>query len=412
MPDMNGLLDFVKTPAGQGLIAAAFGAAATAGRGGPVNTLGAAGLSGIAGYSAASSNALKQQKAQQLLQQRETLPTLYGKDAGGNDTFDWKSAIALGVPVEEVAKYAQMPNASLSKVARTVDVPSADGGKQTMQYDEYGRPVGQAIDSYVAPQLVDTGGSKQFAVPQAGQSFAMSMSPGEQAANARGWAGIANQRQQNNLMNDANNINKEAARVQIVQGADGQSYLVDKGTGQARPAQIQGGGTVQSGPAAEAAVKNQKNMSKLGDLIGQAREILPNATASGIGAKRDEMNRFMGITTIQAQNAAKLGAIGGNMLMMMPRMEGPQSDRDVENYKIMTGKIGDPTIPAAERAAAMDAIEEIATRYASNPQGAPVQAQQPAQAQPGAKKTPMRTGTDKSGRKVIQYTDGSMEYGN
>lgn len=404
---MNGLLDFAKTPAGQGLLAAAFGGLASAGRGGPINTIGAAGLSGIAGYSAASSNALKQQKAQLLQRQAETIPTLYGKGADGADTFDWKSAAALGLGPEDIAKYAQLPNSTRSKVARTVEVPGANGNKQTMQYDEYGRPVGQAIDSYVAPQLVDMGGSKQFATPQAGQSFAMSMSPGEQAANARGWAGIANQRQQNGIMQDANNINRMAQRTQIVQGADGQSYLVDKGTGQAKPAQIDGGGTVQSGPTAEAAVKNQKNMGKLGDLITQAREILPNATASGLGAKRDEANRFFGRTTTEAQNAAKLSAIGGNMLMMMPRMEGPQSDRDVENYKLMTGKIGDPTIPAAERAAAMNAIQEIASRYAG---GAPAAA--PQNAQPAAQPTPVRTGRDASGRKVIQYSDGRIEYGN
>lgn len=404
---MNGLLDFVKTPAGQGLLAAAFGglASARADRG-PLNTLGAAGLSGIAGYSAASSNALKQQKADLIRRQAQTIPTLYGKGADGSDTFDWKSAAALGLGPEDIAKYAQLPNSTRSKVARTVEVPGANGNKQTMQYDEYGRPVGQAIDSYVAPQLVDTGGSKQFAIPTAGQSFAMSMSPGEQAANARGWAGIANQRAQNGILQDANNINRMAQRTQIVQGADGQSYLIDKGTGQAKPAQIDGGGTVQSGPTAEAAVKNQKNMSKLGDLIGQAREILPNATASGIGAKMDEANRFVGRTTPGAQAAAKLSAIGGNMLMMMPRMEGPQSDRDVENYKLMTGKIGDPTIPAAERAAAMDAIEEIASRYAG---GTPAAPQAPQQA---PKATILRTGKDATGRKVIQYSDGRIEYGN
>lgn len=407
MPDMNGLLDFVKTPAGQGLLAAAFGAAATAGRGGPVNTLGAAGLSGIAGYSAASANGLKQQKADMLQRQMQTIPTLYGQDPQGNSTFDWKTAAALGVAPDEIAKYAQLPKAGMSKVARTVEVPGADGNKQTMQYDEYGQPVGQAINSYVAPQLVDTGATKQFAVPTAGQSFNVSMSPAEQAANARGWANVGAKQQQNSILQETNNINKEAARVQIVQGADGQSYLVDKGTGQARPAQIQGGGTVQSGPLAEAAVKNQKNMGKLGELIQQARQVLPDATASGMGAQRDSMARYFGQSTPNSQAAAKLSAIGGNMLMMMPRMEGPQSDKDVENYKLMVGKVGDPTIPTAERAAAMDALEEIISRNTG--QAAPQQAQP--SAAPKTNKTIQRTGKDKTGRKVIQYTDGSMEYG-
>jgi hypothetical protein len=58
---MNGLLDFVKTPAGQGLLAAAFGGLAGARRGAPINTLGAAGLAGVAGYS----NALQRQSTDQ-----------------------------------------------------------------------------------------------------------------------------------------------------------------------------------------------------------------------------------------------------------------------------------------------------------------------------------------------------------
>lgn len=406
---LNGLLDFAKTPAGQGLLAAAFGGLASARSDrGPLNTIGAAGLSGIAGYSAASSNALKNQALEMKQNQMQQLPSLYATDASGNTTFDYKRGAALGLGAKDMLTLSQLPMASMAKVARTVDVPSADGGKQTMQYDEYGRPVGNAIDSYVAPQLVDTGGAKQFAIPKAGQSFAMSMSPGEQAANARGWADIGIKKQQNSLMNDANNINKEGQRTQVVQKGDGTFMLIDKGTGQIRPATTAEGSQIQGGTLAEAAVKNQKNMGKLGDLITQARQILPNATASGLGAKRDEANRFFGRTTPEAQNAAKLSAIGGNMLMMMPRMEGPQSDKDVENYKLMVGKIGDPTIPAAERSAAMDALEEIVVRNTGQSQQA---AQSPAQP-PAGKATIVRTGRDASGRKVIQYSDGRIEYGN
>lgn len=50
---MNGLLDFVKTPEGQGLLSAAFGGLAGARRGQPINSLGRAGLAGLAGYSGA-----------------------------------------------------------------------------------------------------------------------------------------------------------------------------------------------------------------------------------------------------------------------------------------------------------------------------------------------------------------------
>lgn len=284
MPDMNGLLDFVKTPAGQGLLAAAFGAAATAGRGGPVNTLGAAGLSGIAGYSAASANGLKQQKADMLRKQMQTIPTLYGQDPQGNSTFDWKSAAALGVAPDEIAKYAQLPKAGMSKVARTVEVPGADGGKQTMQYDEYGRPVGGAIDSYVAPQLVDVGNEKRFVIPTAGQSFNVGMSPEARATDARGWAGIENQRQQNATMQDANNVQREAGRIQIISGPDGNSYRVDKGTGQVTPVVTQAGTPFQDGASSKLTESEGKSTLYLSQMTG-AQNVLDKVGGSASPAR-------------------------------------------------------------------------------------------------------------------------------
>ena len=51
---MNGLLDFVKTPEGQGLLATVAGGLAGARRGEPINSLGRAGLAGVAGYANAT----------------------------------------------------------------------------------------------------------------------------------------------------------------------------------------------------------------------------------------------------------------------------------------------------------------------------------------------------------------------
>lgn len=62
MDGMNGLLDFAKTPAGQGLLAAFSGGLAGARRGQPINSLGRAGLAGVEGYS----NALQTQGVQEL----------------------------------------------------------------------------------------------------------------------------------------------------------------------------------------------------------------------------------------------------------------------------------------------------------------------------------------------------------
>lgn len=412
---MDGLLDFVKSPEGQGLLAAAFGGLATAGRGGPVNTLGAAGLSGIAGYSAASSNALKNQKAELLQRQRQAIPTLYGKDPDGNTTFDWQQAAALGLQPDDIAKFAQLPNAAKSKVARTVEVPSADGGKQTMQYDEYGRPVGQAIDSYVAPQLVDTGGAKQFAVPKAGQSFAMTMSPGENAANARGWAGIANQRELNGIQREGVAVQKEAQRTELRTGPDGNTYRVDRGTGNATPVIMPGGMPFQDGGASKLTESEGKNtlylsqmldasntFDKIGDKVSPARVALTNnpytnAFAGEIGQKVAQTQRQWAESYLRAKTgaAATAGEIENNIRTFFP-------------------VVGDTDAVITQKAEARRQTERDMRIPAGRGADKAGSRTMPAQTNPAPTSSPsiVRTGKDASGRKVIQYSDGRIEYGN
>ncbi len=394
MPDMNGLLDFVKTPAGQGLLAAAFGGLASARSDrGPLNTLGAAGLSGIAGYSAASSNALKQQKADMLQRQAQTIPTLYGKGADGGDTFDWKSAAALGLAPDEIAKFAQLPKAGMSKVARTIEVPGANGNKQTMQYDEYGLPVGRAIDSYVAPQLVDTGGSKQFAIPTAGQSFTMSMSPGEQAANSRGWAGIGLRGEQNDIMRQQVQATREL-------GLQEKSLKVDA----LRAAQAE----------RQRALDGQRaSVSSQIGVIDKALNHPGRETAVGLSGKVDPRNYVPGTDATNFQ--VLMDQIGGAaFLQAFESLKGGGQITEVEGKKA-TDAIArlnrNQSGPEFEQSL-KDLREVMAAGQArlggTASQQAP--AAQPAAQPAGA--TIQRTGRDASGRKVIQYSDGRIEYGN
>lgn len=65
---MAGLLDFIGTPEGQGLLSAAFGGLAGARRGQPLNSLGRAGLAGLSGYADATD---RQTQADQLAKRNE-----------------------------------------------------------------------------------------------------------------------------------------------------------------------------------------------------------------------------------------------------------------------------------------------------------------------------------------------------
>lgn len=101
--------------------------------------------------------------------------------------------------------------------------------------------------------------------------------------------------------------------------------------------------------------------------IAQAEGLLNQATGSYVGAATDEVARVFGISTPGAQAAAQLKAIEGELISKMPKMTGPQSDKDVLLYKQMAGQIGDPTIPAATKRSALEAIKQIQSRYAGVP---------------------------------------------
>jgi hypothetical protein len=59
----KGLLDFVSTPEGQGLLSAAFGGLAGARRGEPLNSIGRGGLAGLAGYAQAQDRLTQEQES-------------------------------------------------------------------------------------------------------------------------------------------------------------------------------------------------------------------------------------------------------------------------------------------------------------------------------------------------------------
>ena len=164
---------------------------------------------------------------------------------------------------------------------------------------------------------------------------------------------------------DLNEITREGQQTQVINDPERGILLVNKGTGLTRSALGLDGKAVPS----ENAAKSGKQWGQLGESINMARDLLPGATASGAGAMVDKAANFVGKSTDGADAAAKLRTLAGWMMSNVPRMEGPQSDKDVANYRMMAGQVGDETMPTSQRLAALDALEEIRSRYAGK--GAP-----------------------------------------
>jgi hypothetical protein len=239
MADMGGLLDFIKTPEGQGLLSATFGGLAGARNGTPWNNLGRAGMAGVMGYGNAQDRQAQQGEAEQMKKYRQAqmdnyqseidtrnlatesekrkqaaLPGLFTggspalaplmamPDAGilaspgraaTPSSLDVQAALQAGYTPDEISKLDGLRNIGLNKVERTVK-GMVNGREVEQQMDNFGRPVGQGMEQYKAPIEVSTGANKMLLDPFTRQplsTFKMEQSPDSRASNALGWANNA-----------------------------------------------------------------------------------------------------------------------------------------------------------------------------------------------------------------------------
>ncbi|SET91210.1 hypothetical protein [Stenotrophomonas indicatrix] len=102
------------------------------------------------------------------------------------------------------------------------------------------------------------------------------------------------------------------------------------------------------------------------DLLDEAETLLNGgATGSLIGAGVDRLAGAVGQSTRGAQATAALRTIAGQLTSKMPRMEGPQSDKDVQLYKEMAGDLANDALPVPTRVAALRQIRELNSKYAN-----------------------------------------------
>lgn len=129
-------------------------------------------------------------------------------------------------------------------------------------------------------------------------------------------------------------------------------------------------GTLEAIPGGPADLKNNKENLQQGkdtqdifSIIKQAEPLLKTTTDSYSGNLLDQGARVFGHATEGAKSASQLKALEGALISKMPKMSGPQSDKDVLLYKQMAGQLGDHTIPADQRRAALSTIEDLHMKY-------------------------------------------------
>jgi hypothetical protein len=99
-------------------------------------------------------------------------------------------------------------------------------------------------------------------------------------------------------------------------------------------------------------------------ILRQAAPLVNKSTSSGVGTAADYLAGLAGYSTAGADTAADLKVLGGALVSKMPKMSGPQSDKDVALYKEMAGKLGDSTVPASQKRSAMQTLMNLQAKYA------------------------------------------------
>jgi hypothetical protein len=156
--------------------------------------------------------------------------------------------------------------------------------------------------------------------------------------------------------------NRPERQAQIIDTDQGKMRVMPNG--QLAPLMDVSGNAISGPKGPTGTLARQNEAQQALNAIKQAEEILPNATSSGLGSLVDSAAGFVGYSTPGAQAASKLKAVEGELVSKMPKMSGPQSDKDVALYKQMAGVVGDETKPIATRQAALQAVKEIQNRYA------------------------------------------------
>lgn len=164
-------------------------------------------------------------------------------------------------------------------------------------------------------------------------------------------------------------------------------HLVDPVTGEKRPLssleqEAAGAGAVKQAEGygaafGKAAGEVAGNIQKKGSDAKMAQSTLEGAdalidiaTGSAAGNVRDKFAAAFGYATEPAQALAELKVLQANLMLNQPRMEGPQSDRDVQLYREAAGQLGEPGVPAEIKKAALRQIINLQNKYSDRAAGA------------------------------------------
>lgn len=183
---------------------------------------------------------------------------------------------------ELLQKLASARDWGAPEVARTVETVGPDGRPVTVQLDKQGRPVGQAMGQWKAPERVDTGSEVQFVDPvtlaRLG-ALGKTMTPGEKASNALGWSNNAISRERLALDREGGGQLVETPEGYVRVGKDNRATAIMAPGAGVRP--LMGKGTNMTEDQAKASGWLVQAQNAYGNMLSAIRSD-PSAARPGV----------------------------------------------------------------------------------------------------------------------------------
>ena len=125
--------------------------------------------------------------------------------------------------------------------------------------------------------------------------------------------------------------------------------------------------------AAAESDKKGRTADQLISNIDEAEKILKQGKATGslVGTGIAVAKGAVGVSDSSTKANQQLKLISGWMVANVPRMEGPQSNFDVQNYREMAAMVGDSTIPIGDRLSALKQLRQLQQKYKNVQTGSP-----------------------------------------
>lgn len=367
MQDQGGLMGLLTSPMGQGLLAAGLGAMGS--RGNTMQAIGRGGLLGLSTFGQAQET--QQNKLIEAAKRKAQQDALAALTPGQDGVVNASPATLMAAGFSDPAKWDSIRNMGRDKVKQLEKVTNADGSQGVHAISEYGGVSNTGLTNAPEIKTQDLGGQVVGMNPYTGQQgwaadklATISELEAARSNKVREGLTVRGQNMTDARAREKNVIDQNAVgKVEWKQGVDGEWVAL--------PKELSGHGPVSPVTTTMPGKRESQSRNALG-IIDEAGQLIDKATGSYLGAGVDAVARTFGASPQSAQAAAQLRALEGALMMAQPRMEGPQSDKDVALYRQMAGQIGDSTVPAANKKAALDVVKRLHSRYAGSgqpPQG-------------------------------------------